>query len=161
MLIRGRTNILSGVSKLFSHQNFGVSSLTMNIARSPSISQVAVITGNSRCVIRRLRGRLGGLVPIVGMGELGRNRFVDHRLMLVGIRYTTSGETRVIGAIRVVRTGVISMSPSSIAIRCYRYTDHVGALISLLGPCNVHRVMEANAITVSENATSISIWSCD
>ncbi len=150
-LMRSGPNILREVTKLFGEENFGVSDVAINMTRMRKLSHVMVAIGTSRRNLRRIAGRLGGLISIIGVGSVA-GATITERLYLVGIGIPSRGtETRVVRCASVFETGVISIARRALVVRLAKGVEGVGTFVSLVGKCKVGGVSEANLATVTEN----------
>lgn len=132
--MRGRINMLSGVSNLFSKGYCGLSDLAIKAARSPAISEVAVTAIDSSRAFRRVGGRLGHVVRMVGMVSFASMFMEVGRVLCMGILgYAPRSGIRVFRVTRAFGTGMVSCKGSDLLIRFMRATAGGSTIIGLVG----------------------------
>lgn len=162
ILISGRDNILRHMTDLFDHEKCGVVSLAMDRARSPTFSEVAVISRTGPSVTHRVIVRLLGLRVIGGIRILARSGSISTRLLLVGIR---TGNLRRGGTLLRLGEGfnteIVSMALRDFALRLANEARVVSRFVNRVSSFNVVRVTQANRAILRENTSSFSRGSWD
>lgn len=143
--------MLTHVTNLFTHHTFGVGSLSISPARHPSVSHIAIATSIRTIPLRRVVGRLGGLLRILGVIRLSPGSAIRHRLILVGITTGRSGHSSILRVIHLFHIHIISIGPRSLAVRTANTRNGVSTLLKLLRRCNIVRLIHSNTMTIAHN----------